>query len=269
MYKAPLKEIRFDLHQLLDVSTLSGFAAFSEYTTEFIDSVLDEAAKFAEGVLDPINRVGDKEGAKWTPEGVRMPKQFKDAYQQFSEGGWQQLRAAPEFGGQGAPTVLGTAIEELWASSNLAFKLCPMLTQGAIEALHQCGSAALQRKFLPKMVTGEWSGTMNLTEPQAGSDLAAVRTRAVAEGEQYRLFGQKIFITYGDHDYTSNIIHMVLARVEGAPAGVKGISLFLVPKDRSVRATKCRRYPSNTSLAFTAARPAFFRMAIRRAQSAI
>jgi alkylation response protein AidB-like acyl-CoA dehydrogenase len=230
MYKAPLKEIRFDLHQLLDISTLSGFTAFSEYTTEFIDSVLDEAAKFAEGVLDPINRVGDKEGAKWTPEGVRMPKQFKDAYQQFSEGGWQQLRAAPEFGGQGAPTVLGTAIEELWASSNLAFKLCPMLTQGAIEALHQCGSAALQRKFLPKMVTGEWSGTMNLTEPQAGSDLAAVRTRAVAEGDQYRLFGQKIFITYGDHDYTSNIIHMVLARVEGAPAGVKGISLFLVPK---------------------------------------
>lgn len=230
MYKAPLKEIRFDLHQLLDVSKLSALPELSEYNAEFVDSVLDEAAKFAEGVLDPINRVGDREGAKWTPDGVRMPAQFKVAYRQFTEGGWQQLRAAVEFGGQGAPTVLGTAVEELWASSNLAFKLCPMLTQGAIEALHQCGSPALRQKFLPKMVTGEWSGTMNLTEPQAGSDLAAVRTRALAEGDHYRLFGQKIFITYGDHDYTSNIIHMVLARVDGAPAGVKGISLFVVPK---------------------------------------
>ena len=230
MYQAPLKDLRFVLHQLLDVQQLTQLPQFGDYTTDFIDSVLDEAAKFAEGVLDPINRVGDREGAKWTPEGVRMPAAFKDAYRQFVEGGWQQLRAAPEFGGQGAPTVLGTAVEEMWASANLAFKLCPMLTQGAIEALDRCGSAVLRQKYLPKMVTGEWTGTMNLTEPQAGSDLAAVRTRAVAEGDHYRLQGQKIFITYGDHDHTANIVHLVLARVDGAPAGVKGISLFLVPK---------------------------------------
>lgn len=230
MYKAPLKEIRFVLHQLIDADQLAKLPAYAEYTAEFTDSVLDEAAKFAEEVLDPINRVGDREGARWTPEGVRMPAQFKEAYKQYVEGGWQQLRASPEFGGQGAPTVLGTAVEELWASANLAFKLCPMLTQGATEALDRCGSPQQKRKYLPKMVTGEWTGTMVLTEPQAGSDLAAVRTRAVAQGDHYRLFGQKIFITYGDHDYTPNTIHMVLARVDGAPAGVKGISLFVVPK---------------------------------------
>ncbi len=159
-----------------------------------------------------------------------MPAEFKEAYAQFVEGGWPQLRAAPEHGGQGAPVVLGTAVEELWASANLAFKLCPMLTQGAIEALDRCGSEEQKRRYLPKMVSGEWTGTMNLTEPQAGSDLGAIRTRAVPEGEHYRLHGQKIFITYGDHDYTPNIIHMVLARIEGAPAGTKGISLFIVPK---------------------------------------
>lgn len=230
MYKAPLKEIRFVLHQLIDAGQLAQLPAYAEYSSEFTDSVLDEAAKFAEEVLDPINRIGDREGARWTPEGVRMPAQFKEAYQQFVEGGWQQLRASPEFGGQGAPTVLGTAVEELWASANLAFKLCPMLTQGANEAIDRCGSLEQKQKYLPKMVTGEWTGTMVLTEPQAGSDLSAVRTRAVAEGDHYRLYGQKIFITYGDHDYTPNTIHMVLARVDGAPAGVKGISLFLVPK---------------------------------------
>ena len=159
-----------------------------------------------------------------------MPAEFKEAYAQFVEGGWPQLRADPEHGGQGAPIVLGTAVEELWASANLAFKLCPMLTQGAIEAIERCGTDEQKRKYLPKMVSGEWTGTMNLTEPQAGSDLGAIRTRAVPEGEHYRLFGQKIFITYGDHDYTPNIIHMVLARIEGAPAGTRGISLFIVPK---------------------------------------
>lgn len=230
MYKAPLKEIRFVLHQLIGADQLAQLPAFAEYTSEFTDSVLDEAAKFAEEVLDPINKIGDREGARWTPEGVRMPAQFKQAYKQFVEGGWQQLRAAPEIGGQGAPTVLGTAVEELWASANLAFKLCPMLTQGSIEALDRCGTPEQKRKYLPKMVTGEWTGTMNLTEPQAGSDLAAVRTRAVAEGDHYRIYGQKIFITYGDHDYTPNIIHMVLGRIDGAPAGTKGISLFLIPK---------------------------------------
>jgi alkylation response protein AidB-like acyl-CoA dehydrogenase len=230
MYKAPLKELRFAIHQLIGDQRLIGLPGLPDYSAEFADAVLEEAGRFAEGVLDPINKIGDRTGAKWTPEGVRMPAEFKAAYGKFVEGGWTQLRAASEFGGQGAPTVLGTAVEELWASSNLAFKLCPMLTQGAVEAIHQCGSQEQKEKYLPKMVSGEWTGTMNLTEPQAGSDLAAIRTRAVPKGDHYRIHGQKIFITYGDHDYTSNIIHMVLARVEGAPAGVRGISLFIVPK---------------------------------------
>ncbi|HEY4367028.1 MAG TPA: acyl-CoA dehydrogenase [Steroidobacteraceae bacterium] len=230
MYKAPLKEIRFALHQLVRDQQLAEIPAHADYSADFADSVLEEAAKFAEEVLDPINRVGDQKGPRWTPDGVQMPAEFKAAYQQFVEGGWQQLRASPDHGGQGAPTVLGTAVEELWASANLAFKLCPMLTQGSMEALARCGTEEQKAKYLPKMVSGEWTGTMNLTEPQAGSDLAAIRTRAVPDGKNYRLFGQKIFITYGDHDYTPNIIQMVLARIEGAPAGVKGISLFLVPR---------------------------------------
>jgi 3-(methylthio)propanoyl-CoA dehydrogenase len=230
MYNAPLKELRFALHQLVGDGQLAGLEGLGEYSTDFADAVLEEAGKFAEEVLEPINKIGDRTGARWTAEGVRMPPEFKAAYEKFVEGGWTQLRAAPEYGGQGAPIVLGTAIEELWGSANLAFKLCPMLTQGAIEAIDHCGSQQQQQTYLPKMVSGEWTGTMNLTEPQAGSDLAAIRTRAVPEGDHYRIYGQKIFITYGDHDYTSNIIHMVLARIEGAPAGTRGISLFIVPK---------------------------------------
>jgi 3-(methylthio)propanoyl-CoA dehydrogenase len=230
MYRAPLKELRFVLHQLIGADRLSRSDALADYTPEFVDSVLEEAGKFAEQVLDPINRIGDREGARWTPEGVRMPAAFKDAYAKFIAGGWQGLRASPERGGQGAPTVVGTAVEELWASASLAFKLCPMLTQGAIEALERCATPEQQRKYMPKMVAGEWTGTMVLTEPQAGSDLAAIRTKAVPEGDRYRLYGQKIFITYGDHDYTPNTVHMVLARIEGSPPGVKGISLFIVPK---------------------------------------
>jgi 3-(methylthio)propanoyl-CoA dehydrogenase len=230
MYNAPLKELRFALHQLIGDGQLAGLPGLGDYSADFADAVLDEAGKFAEEVLEPINKVGDRTGARWTPEGVRMPPEFKAAYEKFVEGGWAQLRAAPEHGGQGAPIVLGTAIEELWASANLAFKLCPMLTQGAIEAIDRCGSEQQKQTYLPKMVSGEWTGTMNLTEPQAGSDLAAIRTRAVPDGNHYRIHGQKIFITYGDHDYTSNIIHMVLARIEGAPAGTRGISLFIVPK---------------------------------------
>jgi 3-(methylthio)propanoyl-CoA dehydrogenase len=230
MYRAPLKELRFVLHQLIGDQRLVGLSGLHDYSTEFADAVLEEAGRFAEGVLDPINRIGDRTGAKWTPDGVRMPAEFKAAYGKFVEGGWTQLRAAQELGGLGAPIVLGTAVEELWASANLAFKLCPMLTQGAVEAIGRVGTQEQKEGFLPKMVSGEWTGTMNLTEPQAGSDLAGIRTRAVREGDHYRLYGQKIFVTYGDHDYTSNIIHMVLGRVEGAPSGVKGISLFIVPK---------------------------------------
>jgi acyl-CoA dehydrogenase len=230
MYRAPLKDLRFVLHELIGESGLQACPAHAEYSLDIADAVLEEAGKFAENVLDPLYKSGDRQGARWTPEGVIGAPGFKEAYQQYAEGGWASLRGPVDYGGQGVPTVLGTAVEELWSASNLAFKLCPMLTQGAIEALDHYGTEAQKAQYLPKMVSGEWTGTMNLTEPQAGSDLAAIRTRAQPAGEHYRLFGQKIFITYGDHDFTTNTIHMVLARIDGAPPGVKGISLFIVPK---------------------------------------
>ncbi|HEV2228484.1 MAG TPA: acyl-CoA dehydrogenase [Steroidobacteraceae bacterium] len=230
MYRAPLREMRFVLEELLGAGTLSACPHFAEYSDELGRSVLEEAAHFAEGVLDPLNRPGDTEGARWTPEGVRAPPGFRAAYEQFVAGGWPALGAEPEYGGQAVPRVLVSAVGEFWGSANLAFKLGPMLTHGAVHALELTGSAAQKARYLPKMVSGEWSGTMVLTEPQAGSDLGQVRTRAVPEGDHYRLFGQKIFITWGDHDLTPNTIHMVLARIEGAPPGVKGISLFIVPK---------------------------------------
>jgi len=230
MYHAPLRDLRFVLHELIGEAAINSCPPFADYSAETTDAILGEAARFAEGVLDPINKSGDRGGAKWTPDGVLAAPGFKEAFAKFVEGGWTQLRAAPEFGGQGVPSVVSTALEEIWASSNLSFKLCPMLTAGAVEALTHCGTQAQKLKYLPKMVSGEWTGTMNLTEPQAGTDLGSIRTRAVPEGDHHRIFGQKIFITYGDHDLTSNIIHMVLARIEGSPPGTKGISLFIVPK---------------------------------------
>jgi acyl-CoA dehydrogenase len=230
MYRPPLKDLQFVIHELLDESALQACPAFADYTPEVADAILEEAGKFASNVLDPLYKSADREGARWSAEGVVTPQGFKAAYRQFVEGGWPGLRARPEHGGQGMPTVLGTAVEELWAGANLSFKLCPMLTQGAVEALEHFGTEAQQARYLEKMVSGEWTGTMNLTEPQAGSDLAAIRTRAVPTGDHYRLFGQKIFITYGEHDLAPNIIHMVLARIDGAPPGVKGISMFIVPK---------------------------------------
>ena len=231
MYRAPLRELRFVLIELLQTEGLArSSAALSDYSGDVAEAILAEAGRFAESVLDPINRDGDKNGARWTPEGVVAAPGFRDAYRQFAAGGWTQLGTDPEYGGQAVPQVLVTAVQEIWASANLAFKLGPMLTHGAVHALELCGTPAQKQRFLPKMISGEWTGTMDLTEPQAGSDLAQIRTRAVPEGDHYRLFGQKIFITWGDHDCTSNIIHMVLARVEGAPSGVRGISLFIVPK---------------------------------------
>ena len=230
MYRAPLRELRFVIEELLGAARLAAYPGLAEYSDELATSVLEEAARFAQSVLDPLNKPGDVAGARWTPEGVVAAPGFRDAYQQFVAGGWPQLGAPPEFGGQLAPQVLATAVQEFWASANLAFKLCPMLTHGAVHALELSGSPAQKRMFLPKMISGEWTGTMDLTEPQAGSDLAQVRTRAVPDGKRFRLFGQKIFITWGEHDMTSNTIHMVLARIEGAPAGVRGISLFIVPK---------------------------------------
>jgi acyl-CoA dehydrogenase len=230
MYRAPVKDIRFVLDELIGTEQIRACPEFVDYSSETNEAILNEAAKFAETVLEPLCKSGDREGAQWSPHGVTMPTGFREAYQHFCESGWPALRSKAEFGGQNVPAVLGTAVEEMWASSNLAFKLCPMLTQGAIEAIQSFGSPQQKQLYLPRMVSGEWTGTMNLTEPQAGSDLAQVRTRAVPAGPNYRIYGQKIFITYGEHDLTENIVHMVLARIDGAPPGVRGISLFMVPK---------------------------------------
>jgi alkylation response protein AidB-like acyl-CoA dehydrogenase len=230
MYRAPLREMRFVLEELLGTAGLAAAPELADYSDELARAVLEEAARFAETVLDPLNRIGDTEGARWTPDGVVTAPGFREAYQQFVAGGWPGLGSDPHFGGQRVPRVLVSAVGEFWGSACLAFKLGPMLTHGAVHALELCGSPAQKEQYLHKMVSGEWTGTMVLTEPQAGSDLGQVRTRAVPDGAAYRLFGQKIFITWGDHDLTENTIHMVLGRIEGAPPGVKGISLFIVPK---------------------------------------
>jgi len=230
MYKAPLNDIEFVLHELIGPQGLAGCPDLADYSAETASSVLAEAARFAETVLAPLNKTGDREGAHWSAQGVTTPKGFKEAYRQFVQGGWPQLGSSPEFGGQAVPQILTSAVQEIWASANLAFKLCPMLTHGAAHALELSGTPEQKQTYLPRMVSGEWTGTMVLTEPQAGSDLGLIRTQAVPQGDHYRLFGQKIFITWGEHDYTENIIHMVLARIEGAPAGTRGISMFIVPK---------------------------------------
>ncbi len=229
-YAAPLRDMRFVLHEVIGLDEIMALPGHEAVTPELADAILDEAARFAADVLAPLNRSGDTEGAQWHDGAVQTPEGFRDAYKQFVAGGWNALAAAPAFGGQGLPTVLATAVDEMWHASNMAFALCPLLTRGAIEALALCGSAALQARFLPKMVEGVWTGTMNLTEPQAGSDLSAVRTRATPEGDHFRIRGQKIYITYGEHDLAENIIHLVLARLPDAPEGVRGISLFVVPK---------------------------------------
>jgi alkylation response protein AidB-like acyl-CoA dehydrogenase len=231
-YHAPLAEMRFVLNELAGLAQVATLPGFEDAAPDTAAAILDEAAKFATNVLDPLNATGDREGARRLDDGsVVMPPGFKDAYRQFCDNGWNGLTKPTEHGGQGLPQLVGTAVEEMWHSANLAFNLCPLLTQGAIEAIDLVGSPMLKERYLEKMVAGTWAGTMNLTESQAGSDLAAVRTRAVPQGDgTYKLFGQKIFITYGEHDYTENIIHLVLARTPDAPAGVKGISLFVVPK---------------------------------------
>ncbi len=231
-YQAPLAEMQFVLTELAGLEQVSTLPGFEEATPDVAMAILEEASKFATNVLCPLNAVGDREGSKRLDDGtVKTPTGFKDAYRQFCDNGWNGLTKTAEFGGQGLPSLLGTAVEEMWHASNLAFNLCPMLTQGAIEAIELAGSDALKKKFVPQMIAGTWTGTMNLTEPQAGSDLAAVRTRAVPQGDgTYKIHGQKIFITWGDQDYTENIIHLVLARTPDAPEGVKGMSLFVVPK---------------------------------------
>src|SRR5688572_1420549 len=231
VYEVPLRDMQFVLTELAGLDTVAQLPGCEEASPEVATSILEEAARFAESVLAPLNRRGDLEGARWQDGEVRTPAGWVGAYRAFTEAGWSSLTGPQDYGGQGLPRVLGAAVKEMWKSANLAFSLCPMLTEGAIEALARCGSSELKRAFLPRMVSGEWSGTMNLTEPHAGSDLASVRTRAVPQPDgSYRLFGQKIFITYGEHDLADNIVHLVLARTPDAPEGVKGISLFVVPK---------------------------------------
>jgi len=229
-YQAPAKDTAFVLDQLVEFDKLCETMQLGEVNLELAKVIVEEAGKLASDVLAPLNAKGDQNGTKLVDAKVQESPGFAEAYQQYIDNGWATLTAPEEFGGQALPNVLGTAVNELWHSANMAFALCPMLTQGSIEALIAHGSDALKALYLPRLVSGEWTGTMNLTEPSAGSDLAAVATRAVPAGDHYLISGQKIYITWGDHQMSPNIVHLVLARTPDAPAGVKGISLFIVPK---------------------------------------
>jgi alkylation response protein AidB-like acyl-CoA dehydrogenase len=220
-YRAPLRDMTFVLREL---------AGIDEDTVEVLDPVLTEAANFAAEVLDPLNAIGDRAGCTWKDGEVTTPPGFKAAYERFAQAGWIGLPVATEYGGQGLPQLLLGAVLEMWNGANVGFANAPLLNQGAIEAIELVGSEDQKQTYIPRLVSGEWSGTMCLTEPQAGSDLAAVRTKAIPAGDRYKISGQKIFITFGEHDLTPNIIHLVLARLPAAPAGTKGISLFIVPK---------------------------------------
>ena len=229
-YIAPIADMRFVMVELAGLGAVGELPGLEDATPDLIEAVLEEAAKFASNVLAPLNRAGDVDGARLVDGQVLTTPGWKEAYQAFVEAGWNGLVFDPEWGGQGLPWLVNAAVQEMWHASNMSFGLCPLLTQGAIEAILFHGSDAQRQLYLPKLVSGEWTGTMCLTEPQAGSDLSAVKTRAVRSGDNYIITGQKIFITYGDHDLTPNIVHLVLARTPDAPAGVKGISLFVVPK---------------------------------------
>ena len=232
IYKAPVDDALFLLNDVFHLDHYGNLPGFSDASPDVVEAVLREAAKFSEEVLTPLNRVGDKEGCKRAPDGsVATPKGFKDAYNQIVEGGWTGISVPSEFGGQGLPATLTEIVNEFFCSANMAFAMYPGLTQGAIAALLVHASAELKTKYLPKMVEGVWTGTMNLTEPHCGTDLGLLRSKAVKQPDgSYKISGTKIFISAGEHDLSENIIHLVLARIEGAPAGTKGISLFVVPK---------------------------------------
>ena len=232
IYKAPVDDALFLLNDVFHLDHYGNLPGFSDASPDVVEAVLREAAKFSEEVLAPLNRVGDKEGCKRAPDGsVATPKGFKDAYNQIVEGGWTGISVPSEFGGQGLPATLTEIVNEFFCSANMAFAMYPGLTQGAIAALLVHASAELKTKYLPKMVEGVWTGTMNLTEPHCGTDLGLLRSKAVKQPDgSYKISGTKIFISAGEHDLSENIIHLVLARIEGAPAGTKGISLFVVPK---------------------------------------
>ena len=230
-YVPPIQDMMFGLSDVVGLGKLPEHPELGKLDGEMVGSILEPAAQLAADVLAPLNASGDKTPATLSDGKVTTSPGFKDAYKQYCEGGWNSVVFDPEHGGQGLPWLVAFAVQEMWQGANMAFGLCPLLNQGAVEAIEAHGSDELKAEYLPKMISGEWTGTMNLTEPQAGSDLSAVRSKAVrADGGAFRISGQKIFITYGEHDYTDNIIHLVLARIEGAPEGIKGISLFLVPK---------------------------------------
>jgi len=229
-YTAPLADMRFALTEIVGLAEIAELPGCEQAAPDLVEQVLNEAGKLARDVIAPLNVVGDKERSRLENGVVRTPTGFAEAYRSYVEGGWNSLPFDPDHGGQGLPQVVATAVLEMWTSANLSFSICPMLTVGSVELLQTHGSAEQKRLYLEKLISGEWTGTMNLTEPQAGSDVGALRTRAVKVGDHYEITGQKIFITYGDHDMAPNIVHMVLARLPDAPPGTRGISLFIVPK---------------------------------------
>ena len=230
-YDAPVRDIRFVLHDLLQIEKFSNIPGFEEATPDLVDAILEEGAKMVGEVVAPLNQVGDSEGCKLEDGVVTTPTGFKEAYATYCEGGWGGLTADPDYGGQGLPHVLGVVMQEMMSGANMAFGMYPGLTHGAYEAIHKHGTDEQKQTYLPKLVTGEWTGTMNLTEPHCGTDLGLMRTKAEPQDDgSYRITGTKIFISAGEHDMAENIIHLVLAKIPGGPDGVKGISLFIVPK---------------------------------------
>ncbi len=229
-YFAPLEDIRFVLDEIAGMDEIAGLPGYEEVSPDLVAQVIEEAGKFGREVLAPLNQTGDQQGARLENGVVRMPDGFSEAYARFAEAGWIGMAIDPQWGGQGLPMLLSAATLEIWSSANMAFSLSPMMNQAAADLLGRSATDSQKEIFLPKIVSGEWAATMNLTEPQAGSDLGRLRCKAEADGAHYRITGQKIFITYGEHEMTDNIVHLVLARIAGAPEGTGGISLFLVPK---------------------------------------
>lgn len=230
-YSAPTEDMLFTIETIGKINDLQQLAPFAEATPDMVEAIIEEGGRQAAEVAGPLNHAGDMEGSRVEGGGVVTPKGFKEAYAHYVEAGWNGLGASPEYGGQGLPFLLAIAVQEAWASANMSFSLCPMLNHGSVEAISHHASAALKDKYLAKMITGQWSGAMNLTEPQAGSDVGAVKSKATPLGDgSYAVKGSKIFITFGDHDMAENIIHLVLARTPDAPQGTRGISMFLVPK---------------------------------------
>ena len=229
-YNAPTRDMAFVMKELGLLAKVAALPGFEEATEETVDAILEEAGKVASEVIAPINYSGDKEGVAFENGVVRTPEGFPEAYGAFVEGGWSTLAFDPDYGGQGLPWLVATAVQEMWKSANLAWSHCTMLTQGSVELLQEHGTEAQKATYLGKLISGEWTGTMNLTEPDAGSDVGALKCKAEPNGDHYLIRGQKIFITYGEHDMAENIVHMVLARTPEAPPGARGISLFLVPK---------------------------------------